>query len=51
MQVSWAFFCLSLAFMRIHDLIEPATALAYRLSAYVLLNWGDDAAMLALMFC
>ena len=37
--------------MKTHDLIEPATALAYRLAAYVLFNLGDDAAMLALLFC
>ena len=37
--------------MKLHDLIEPATALAYRLCAYALLNLGDDAAMLALLFC
>ena len=37
--------------MKTHALIEPATALAYRLAAYALLNWGDDAAMLALLFC
>ena len=33
------------------DLIEQAVALAYRLAGYALLNWADDAALLALMFC
>jgi len=37
--------------MKFHDLIELTTALAYRLAAYALLNLGEDAAMLALMFC
>lgn len=32
------------------DLIEHATALAYRLAGYALLNWADDAALLAMMF-
>lgn len=32
-------------------LIEQAVALAYRLAGYALLNWADDAALLALMFC
>ena len=32
-------------------LVEQAVALAYRLAGYALLNWADDAALLALMFC
>jgi hypothetical protein len=30
---------------------EHFTALAYRISAYALMNLGDDVAILALMFC
>ncbi|MEY5099894.1 MAG: hypothetical protein RJA36_2613 [Pseudomonadota bacterium] len=37
--------------MKVDFLIDQATALAYRLAAYALLNLGEDAAMLALMFC
>jgi hypothetical protein len=37
--------------MTTHDLTEKAIALAYRISGYALLNWVDDAAMLALIFC
>lgn len=32
-------------------LVERAVALTYRLAGYALLNWADDAALLALMFC
>ena len=37
--------------MTSYDLTEKAIALAYRIAAYALLNWVDDAAMLALIFC
>ena len=37
--------------MNPHPLIEQATMLAYRLAGYALLNWADDAAILAFMFC
>ncbi len=32
-------------------LVDQAVSLAYRLAGYALLNWADDAALLALMFC
>ena len=32
-------------------LIDQAMVLAYRLAGYALLNWADDAAILAFMFC
>lgn len=31
--------------------LEPAWCLAYRVSAYVLMNLGEDAALVAFMFC
>jgi hypothetical protein len=31
--------------------MEQLTYGLYRLSAYALLNWADDAAILAFMFC
>jgi hypothetical protein len=33
------------------DGLEHLTYVAYRFSAYTLLNWGDDVAILAFMFC
>jgi hypothetical protein len=32
-------------------LMDQALALGYRWAGYALLNWADDAALLALMFC
>jgi hypothetical protein len=32
-------------------LIDLTVMLAYRWAGYALLNWADDAAILALMFC
>lgn len=32
-------------------LIDEIMVLAYRWAGYALLNWADDAAILALMFC
>ena len=32
-------------------MIDLAIVLAYRLAGYALLNWADDAAILAFMFC
>jgi len=32
-------------------LVEQALALGYRWAGYALLNWADDAALIALMFC
>lgn len=32
-------------------LIDQTVMLAYRWAGYALLNWADDAAILALMFC
>ena len=32
-------------------LIDEVMVLAYRWAGYALLNWADDAAILALMFC
>jgi hypothetical protein len=39
--------------VRVHwqDGLAQLTCLAYRFSAYTLLNWGDDVAILAFMFC
>jgi len=37
--------------MSAQHLIEQATVWAYRLAGYALLNWADDAAILAFMFC
>ena len=37
--------------MTSHDMTEKAIAIAYRIAGYALLNWVDDAAMLALIFC
>ena len=31
--------------------MEPLTYSLYRFSSYALLNWADDAAILAFMFC
>ncbi len=31
--------------------IEHAVYTAYRLGAYALLNWADDPALLAIVFC
>jgi hypothetical protein len=31
--------------------LDHLTYVAYRFSAYTLLNWGDDVAILAFMFC
>ena len=31
--------------------LETITVVAYRWSAYALMNWADDAALLALIFC
>jgi hypothetical protein len=33
------------------SLLEQAQLLAFRLAGYALLNWADDAALLAMMFC
>jgi len=32
-------------------LMDQAVVLGYRFAGYALLNWADDAALLALMFC
>jgi len=32
-------------------LVDQALALGYRWAGYALLNWADDAALIALMFC
>ena len=32
-------------------LMDQALVLGYRWAGYALLNWADDAALLALMFC
>jgi hypothetical protein len=37
--------------MTLESLIDHAVMLAYRWAGYALLNWADDAAMLALVFC
>ncbi len=37
--------------MRTEYLFDLATFHAYRLAGYALLNWADDAAILAFMFC
>lgn len=37
--------------MSFNDLAEQATLLAWRWAGYALLNWADDAAIMALMFC
>jgi len=37
--------------MMARDLTTQAALLAYRIGAYMLLNWADDAALLAMMFC
>ena len=37
--------------MNAEYLIEQAMMIAYRWAGYALLNWADDAAMLALVFC
>jgi hypothetical protein len=37
--------------MNIYNWSETATYLAWRLAGYALLNLGEDAALLALMFC
>ena len=37
--------------MNTEYLIDLATFQAYRLAGYALLNWADDAAILAFMFC
>jgi hypothetical protein len=37
--------------MNTEQLITFATFHAYRLAGYALLNWADDAAILAFMFC
>jgi hypothetical protein len=37
--------------MTSQHLFDQALFLAYRWSGYALLNWADDAAILAFMFC
>jgi len=37
--------------MSTSDLYDHAVLLLYRISAYVALNLGEDAALLALVFC
>lgn len=37
--------------MRAEYLMDQAIALIYRWAGYALLNWADDAALMALMFC
>jgi hypothetical protein len=37
--------------MKFEYVADQAMALAYRWAGYALLNWADDAAILALMFC
>ncbi len=37
--------------MTIDQFIEQAIFTAYRLGAYALLNWADDPALLAIVFC
>jgi len=37
--------------MRLRDLMDQLLMTAYRWSGYVLRNWADDAALLALVFC
>ena len=37
--------------MDVDDWMQAALALAYRVSAYALLNLADDAAFLAILFC
>lgn len=37
--------------MTAQDFMTQAALLAYRIGAYMLLNWADDAAILAMMFC
>ena len=37
--------------LKFEYLTGQAVALAYRWAGYALLNWADDAAILALMFC
>jgi hypothetical protein len=37
--------------MTFESLIDYAWMLACRLAGYVTLNWADDAAMLAIVFC
>jgi hypothetical protein len=32
-------------------LVEQAIFLSYRLSSHALLNWADDPALLAIVFC
>jgi hypothetical protein len=37
--------------MKFEYVADQAMALAYRWAGYALLNWADDAAILALVFC
>ena len=37
--------------MTFNDWVDQAMMLAYRWAGYALLNWADDAAIMALMFC
>jgi hypothetical protein len=49
-QAGW--WCLSeLGATPLDDVIAPVAVLAYCLAVFVVLNWVDDAAIMALMFC
>lgn len=37
--------------MNLYTWLDTATYLAWRIASYALLNLGEDAALLALMFC
>ena len=37
--------------LNIEYLVDQALVLGNRLAGYALLNWAEDAALLALMFC
>ena len=37
--------------MTAQSVIDQTVLLAYRWAGYALLNWADDAALLALVFC
>jgi hypothetical protein len=37
--------------MNAQHFLDQAIFLSYRLAGYAALNWADDAALLALMFC
>jgi hypothetical protein len=41
----------AVAGISLEQFIEQAVFTAYRLGAYVLLNWAEDPALLAIVFC